>query len=234
MFTIQVQLPEGRDDALIGSLARQGIPYVPFFPLGGFTPLQSSTLSTVAERLETTPMQVALAWLLHRSPNILLIPGTSSRTHLRENLAAAELTLPADALAELDGIAANLKSRTSPMPPAAPLTRDRILAAAEDVIRRHGPPRRPSDVARWASATRRSTNVATSPARSGRRPVGRSNVPRWAIVASLAGPERLRKLIDALIAVKRRRASGFRAVHPYRTLGPMPVRRRRPCGQMVI
>lgn len=79
--------------------------YVPFFPLGGFTPLQSSTLSDVAGRLGATPMQVALAWLLHRSSNILLIPGTSSRGHLRENLAAAELTLPASALAELDGIA---------------------------------------------------------------------------------------------------------------------------------
>ncbi len=95
-----------RDDALIDDLAEQGIPYVPFFPLGGFTPLQSSTLSDVATRLGATPMQVALAWLLHRSPNILLIPGTSSRTHLRENLAAAELPLPSDALAELDGIVA--------------------------------------------------------------------------------------------------------------------------------
>ena len=99
-------LAHRNDDALIDDLARQGIPYVPFFPLGGFTPLQSSTLSDVAERLGATPMQVALAWLLHRSPNILLIPGTSSRGHLRENLAAAELTLPAEALAELDGIAA--------------------------------------------------------------------------------------------------------------------------------
>ena len=102
-------LAHRHDDALIDDLARQGIPYVPFFPLGGFTPLQSSTLSNVAERLGATPMQVALAWLLHRSPNILLIPGTSSRTHLRENLAAAELTLPAEALAELDGIAAATK-----------------------------------------------------------------------------------------------------------------------------
>ena len=93
------------DDALIDELARGGIAYVPFFPLGGFTPLQSSTLSDVAGRLGATPMQVALAWLLHRSPNILLIPGTSSRGHLRENLAAAELMLPSDALAELDGIA---------------------------------------------------------------------------------------------------------------------------------
>jgi pyridoxine 4-dehydrogenase len=92
------------DDALIDDLARQGIPYVPFFPLGGFTPLQSSTLSAVADRLGVTPMQVALAWLLHRSPNILLIPGTSSVTHLRENLAAGQLTLSPQTLAELDGI----------------------------------------------------------------------------------------------------------------------------------
>jgi aryl-alcohol dehydrogenase-like predicted oxidoreductase len=93
------------DDALIDDLARQGIAYVPFFPLGGFTPLQSSTLSAVAERLEATPLQVALAWLLHRSPNVLLIPGTSSVAHLHENLAAAELTLSPETLAELDGIA---------------------------------------------------------------------------------------------------------------------------------
>jgi aryl-alcohol dehydrogenase-like predicted oxidoreductase len=94
------------DDALIDDLARQGIAYVPFFPLGGFTPLQSATLSAVAARLGATPMQVALAWLLHRSPNILLIPGTSSVAHLRENLAAAQLTLAPDTLAELEGIAA--------------------------------------------------------------------------------------------------------------------------------
>jgi aryl-alcohol dehydrogenase-like predicted oxidoreductase len=93
------------DDTLIETLARQGIAYVPFFPLGGFTPLQSSTLNAVAARLGATPMQVALAWLLHRSPNILLIPGTSSLTHLRENLAAAELTLDPSTLAEMDGIA---------------------------------------------------------------------------------------------------------------------------------
>jgi pyridoxine 4-dehydrogenase len=92
------------DDALIDDLARQGIAYVPFFPLGGFTPLQSSTLSAVADRLGASPMQVALAWLLHRSSNILLIPGTSSVVHLRENLAAAQLTLSPQALAELDGI----------------------------------------------------------------------------------------------------------------------------------
>jgi aryl-alcohol dehydrogenase-like predicted oxidoreductase len=97
-------LAHRHDDDLIDDLARQGVAYVPFFPLGGFTPLQSTTLSDVAERLEATPMQVALAWLLHRSPNILLIPGTSSRTHLRENLAAARLSLPAQALADLDGI----------------------------------------------------------------------------------------------------------------------------------
>jgi pyridoxine 4-dehydrogenase len=94
------------DDGLIDDLARQDIAYVPFFPLGGFTPLQSSTLSTVAEDLEATPMQVALAWLLHRSPNILLIPGTSSLAHLRENLASGELTLSPETLAELDGVAA--------------------------------------------------------------------------------------------------------------------------------
>jgi aryl-alcohol dehydrogenase-like predicted oxidoreductase len=93
------------DDDLIDDLARDGIAYVPFFPLGGFTPLQSSALSGVAERLGATTMQVALAWLLRRAPNILLIPGTSSVTHLRENLAAAELNLPDDALMELDGVA---------------------------------------------------------------------------------------------------------------------------------
>lgn len=94
------------DDALIDSLAAQGIAYVPFFPLGGFSPLQSDTLQSVAERLEATPMSVALAWLLQRSENILLIPGTSSVAHLRENVAGAALTLPEDELAELDGIAA--------------------------------------------------------------------------------------------------------------------------------
>jgi aryl-alcohol dehydrogenase-like predicted oxidoreductase len=99
-------LAHRHDDALIDDLARQGIAYVPFFPLGGFTPLQSSTLSAVAGRLDSTPMQVALAWLLHRSPNILLIPGTSSVAHLRENLAAGQLTLSSQILAELDGIAA--------------------------------------------------------------------------------------------------------------------------------
>jgi aryl-alcohol dehydrogenase-like predicted oxidoreductase len=92
------------DDALIDALAARGIAYVPYFPLGGFTPLQSGTLSSVAASLSATPMAVALAWLLHRSPNILLIPGTSSIEHLRENVAGAGLTLPPDALAELDGI----------------------------------------------------------------------------------------------------------------------------------
>ena len=94
------------DDGLIDSLAEQGIAYVPFLPLGGFAPLQSDALRSVAERLEATPMAVALAWLLQRSENILLIPGTSSVAHLRENVAGAALTLSEDELAELDGIAA--------------------------------------------------------------------------------------------------------------------------------
>jgi len=93
------------DDALVDALASDGIAYVPYFPLGGFTPLQSSTLSAVATRLGATPMQIALAWLLHRSPNVLLIPGTSSVEHLRENLAAADIELSPETLAELDGIA---------------------------------------------------------------------------------------------------------------------------------
>jgi aryl-alcohol dehydrogenase-like predicted oxidoreductase len=92
------------DDAVIDALADDGVAYVPFFPLGGFTPLQSSTLSDVATRLGATPMQVALAWLLQRAPNILLIPGTSSLAHLRENLAVAQIELPDDMLAELNGI----------------------------------------------------------------------------------------------------------------------------------
>jgi len=94
------------DDDLIDALAAQGIAYVPYFPLGGFSPLQSGTLKSVATRLGATPMAVALAWLLQRSPNILLIPGTSSVAHLRENVTGAALTLPEDALAELDSIAA--------------------------------------------------------------------------------------------------------------------------------
>ncbi len=97
-------LANREDDALIDDLARAGIAYVPFFPLGGFTPLQSSTLSEVARGLGATPMQVALAWLLRRAPNILLIPGTSSLAHLRENLAVAELNLTEDAVTALDGV----------------------------------------------------------------------------------------------------------------------------------
>jgi len=93
------------DDALIGQLTEAGTAYAPFFPLGGFTPLQSTTLSDVARRLGATPMQVALAWLLQRAPNILLIPGTSSPQHLRENLAAADLKLTSDAVTLLDQIA---------------------------------------------------------------------------------------------------------------------------------
>ena len=103
----QYNLAHRHDDALIDELAAAGIPYVPFFPLGGFTPLQSTALSDVATQLDATPMQVALAWLLHRSPNILLIPGTASVAHLRENLAVADITLPDDALKMLDSIAGN-------------------------------------------------------------------------------------------------------------------------------
>ena len=99
------------DDALIDDLARQGIAYVPFFPLGGFSPLQSSTLSSVADRLGATPMQVALAWLLQRSPNILLIPGTSSVGHLRENLGAATLQLTAEMISDLDSIGGNTRQQ---------------------------------------------------------------------------------------------------------------------------
>lgn len=95
------------DDRLIDELSEAGIAFVPFFPLGGFTPLQSTVLSQVAQALGATPMQVALAWLLQRSPNILLIPGTSSAPHLRENLAAADLELPSEAVGALDAIAAN-------------------------------------------------------------------------------------------------------------------------------
>ncbi|MGO6816659.1 aldo/keto reductase family oxidoreductase [Rhizobium brockwellii] len=101
----QYNLVHRADDALIDDLARDGIAYVPFFPLGGFSPLQSSTLSDVATRLNATPMQVALAWLLRRAENILLIPGTSSVGHLRENLAAAGLVLPDEAVSELNRMA---------------------------------------------------------------------------------------------------------------------------------
>ena len=102
----QYNLAHRDDEALVDDLARDGIAYVPFFPLGGFNPLQSAVLSAVAASLGAMPMQVALAWLLRRSPNILLIPGTSSVVHLRENLAAGELELPDEALSALDGIAA--------------------------------------------------------------------------------------------------------------------------------
>ncbi len=100
------------DDAFMDELARQGIAYVPFFPLGGFSPLQSSGLDQVAARLQVTPMQVALAWLLQRSPNILLIPGTSSIEHLRENLKAATLRLPAEAIGELERIGEGVGQRS--------------------------------------------------------------------------------------------------------------------------
>jgi aryl-alcohol dehydrogenase-like predicted oxidoreductase len=93
-----------RDDKFVDELAAQGIAYVPFFPLGGFTPLQSSVLNDAAASLGATPMQLALAWLLQRAPNILLIPGTSSVEHLRENLKAGTLQIPADVLADLDSI----------------------------------------------------------------------------------------------------------------------------------
>ncbi len=104
----QYNLAHRADDPLIDDLAGDGTAYVPFFPLGGFSPLQSSILSDVARRLGATPMQVALAWLLRRAPNILLIPGTSSVAHLRENLAAAEFDLPDDAVTALDGVAASV------------------------------------------------------------------------------------------------------------------------------
>lgn len=97
-------LAQRRDETFIDALGAQGIAYVPYFPLGGFSPLQSSRLNDVAASLGATPMQVALAWLLQRSPNILLIPGTSSVKHLRENLSAARLQIPSAALADLDAI----------------------------------------------------------------------------------------------------------------------------------
>jgi aryl-alcohol dehydrogenase-like predicted oxidoreductase len=100
----QYNLAHRTDDALIADLARGAIAYVPFFPLGGFTPLQSNTLSDVAVRLDASPMQVALAWLLQRSPNILVIPGTSSVEHLRENLRSSTLQIPPEVIADLDAI----------------------------------------------------------------------------------------------------------------------------------
>ena len=104
-------LTHRNDDAFVGALGKQGIAYVPFFPLGGFTPLQSSELNRVAASLKATPMQVALAWLLQRSPNILVIPGTSSVKHLRENLGAAELELPPDAITALNAIGGGVQAR---------------------------------------------------------------------------------------------------------------------------
>jgi aryl-alcohol dehydrogenase-like predicted oxidoreductase len=101
----QYNLAQCDDDALVTDLDRDDIAYVPFFPLGGFTPLQSGTLSDVATRLGATPMQIALAWLLHRSPNILVIPGTSSTQHLRENLQASSLQIPPEVMEELNSIA---------------------------------------------------------------------------------------------------------------------------------
>ncbi|MDQ7971221.1 MAG: aldo/keto reductase family oxidoreductase [Rhodocyclaceae bacterium] len=103
----QYNLVHRNDDALIDALARDGVPYVPFFPLGGFSPLQSAALSDVARELDATPMQVALAWLLRRAPNILLIPGTSSVAHLRENLAAGRLELPQHAMDALQRVGAS-------------------------------------------------------------------------------------------------------------------------------
>jgi aryl-alcohol dehydrogenase-like predicted oxidoreductase len=110
----QYNVAHRADDALIDDLARNGIPYVPYFPLGGFNPLQSSILPKVAARLDATPMQVALAWLLRRASNILLIPGTSSVAHLRENLASAELNLPDDAITALNEIAPPFRKPTRP------------------------------------------------------------------------------------------------------------------------
>jgi pyridoxine 4-dehydrogenase len=102
------------DDAFIDALAEEGIAYVPFFPLGGFTPLQSSVLDRVAASRQASPMQVALAWLLRRSPNILLIPGTSSIGHLRENLSAASLELPSDVISKLDAIGGSVRAEVQP------------------------------------------------------------------------------------------------------------------------
>jgi pyridoxine 4-dehydrogenase len=107
----QYNLAHREDDAFIDQLAKDRVAYVPFFPLGGFEPVQSAALSEVARALDATPMHVALAWLLQRSPNILLIPGTSSVAHLRENLAAAALQLPAELVTKLDGIAAQARKR---------------------------------------------------------------------------------------------------------------------------
>jgi aryl-alcohol dehydrogenase-like predicted oxidoreductase len=114
----QYNLAHRGDDALIDELAAEGIAYVPFFPLGGFTPLQSSILNDVAKGVGATPLQVALAWLLYRAPNLLLIPGTSSLAHLRENLAAAALELPQEAVKQLDHVAHAKSTRRSHSPTA--------------------------------------------------------------------------------------------------------------------
>lgn len=106
----QFNLAHRADDDLVDDLAGKGIAYVPYFPLGGFSPLHSATLSEAAERLQATPMQVALAWLLQRSPNMLVIPGTSSLEHLRENLAAARLVIPAEELAKLDVVSEQVET----------------------------------------------------------------------------------------------------------------------------
>jgi aryl-alcohol dehydrogenase-like predicted oxidoreductase len=105
----EYNLAKRQDDPFIDHLGKQGVAFVPFFPLGGFNPLQSAALDAAARAVHSTPMQTALAWLLHRSPNILLIPGTSSVGHLRENLAASSLKLPANVLADLDAIGMNAK-----------------------------------------------------------------------------------------------------------------------------
>ena len=107
-------LAHRHDEAFIDALAQQGIAYVPFFPLGGFTPLQSSVLDRVAASMQAAPMQVALAWLLERAPNILLIPGTSSTNHLRENLTAAALELPSEVIAELNAVAESVRAEVQP------------------------------------------------------------------------------------------------------------------------
>lgn len=112
----QYNVAHRSDDTFVDALAKQGIAYVPFFPLGGFTPLQSSVLDRVAASMQASPMKVALAWLLQRSPNILLIPGTSSTNHLRENLAAAQLKLPADSITALNAMAESTLTAAQPTP----------------------------------------------------------------------------------------------------------------------
>ena len=145
-------LARREDDALVDLTAQQGIAFVPYFPLGGFSPLQSDELSKVAGELGATPMSVALAWLLQRSPNILLIPGTSSVEHLRENVAGAALTLPADALAELDAIGGS--ARATVRTPWSRCTRPDLCTVTSGCARweRGGLSRRRTGAARRASA----------------------------------------------------------------------------------